>query len=103
MTSAAVAVTLSARRRRPAQATVGFGVIAVVFIYTTVANIFERPEGIRIAAFFILGIIVISLLSRDPALLRTPRHPRPPGPAGTGIPVAADDGPIGSSPTNRCG
>ena len=41
-----------------------FGVIAVVFIYTTVANIFERPEGIRIAAFFILGIIVISLLSR---------------------------------------
>ena len=35
-----------------------------MFIYTTVANIFERPEGIRIAAFFILGIIVISLLSR---------------------------------------
>jgi hypothetical protein len=35
-----------------------------VFIYTTIANIFERPEGIRIAAVFILGIIVISLLSR---------------------------------------
>ena len=64
MTSAAVAVTLSARRRRQRRRTVGFGVIAVVFIYTTVANIFERPEGIRIASFFILGIIVISLLSR---------------------------------------
>jgi hypothetical protein len=64
MTSAAVAVTLSARRRVQRKRTVGFGVIAVVFIYTTVANIFERPEGIRIASVFILGIIVISLLSR---------------------------------------
>ena len=64
MTSAAVAVTLSARRRRQPQRTVGFGAIAVVFTYTTVANIFERPEGIRIAGVFILGIIAISLLSR---------------------------------------
>lgn len=64
MTSAAVAVTLSARRRRQHKRTAGFGVIAVVFIYTTVANIIERPEGIRIASVFILGIIVISLLSR---------------------------------------
>ncbi|WP_018775951.1 amino acid transporter [Arthrobacter sp. 131MFCol6.1] len=64
MTSAAIAVTLSARSRRQRKRSIGFGIIAVVFIYTTVANIFERPEGIRIAAFFILGIIVISLLSR---------------------------------------
>ncbi|MBT2539079.1 amino acid transporter [Arthrobacter sp. ISL-69] len=64
MTSAAVAVTLSARRRQQGKRTFGFGIIAVVFIYTTVANIFERPEGIRIAGFFIAGIIVISLLSR---------------------------------------
>jgi hypothetical protein len=64
MTSAAVAVTLSARRGRQRKRTVGFGVIAVVFIYTTIANIFERPEGIRIAAVFIAGIIIISLLSR---------------------------------------
>lgn len=64
MTSAAVAVTLSARRSGQRKRTVGFGVIAVVFIYTTIANIFERPEGIRIAAIFILGIMVISLLSR---------------------------------------
>jgi hypothetical protein len=64
MTSAAVAVTLSARRRQQRGRTIGFGAIAIVFIYTTVANIFERPEGLRIASFFILGIIVISLLSR---------------------------------------
>ena len=36
----------------------------MVFIYTTVANIFERPEGIRIAGVLHRGIIVISLLSR---------------------------------------
>lgn len=64
MTSAAVAVALSARRRRQLKRTIGFGLIALVFIYTTVANVIERPEGIRIAAFFIAGIIVISLLSR---------------------------------------
>ncbi|CAH0126934.1 hypothetical protein SRABI83_00110 [Arthrobacter sp. Bi83] len=64
MTSASVAVTLSARRRKQPKRTVGFGIISVVFIYTTIANIFERPEGIRIAAVFILSIIVISLLSR---------------------------------------
>jgi hypothetical protein len=64
MTSAAVAVTLSARRRKERNSTIGFGVISLVFLYTTVANIFERPEGIRIAAVFILGIIVVSLLSR---------------------------------------
>lgn len=64
MTSAAVAVTLSARRRKQRKRTVGFSMIAVVFTYTTIANIFERPEGIRIAGIFILGIIVISLLSR---------------------------------------
>ncbi|MBT1004108.1 amino acid transporter [Paenarthrobacter sp. DKR-5] len=64
MTSAAVAVTLSARRRRQSGRTLGFGAIALVFVYTTIANIIERPEGIRIAAIFIVGIILISFLSR---------------------------------------
>jgi hypothetical protein len=64
MTSAAVAATLSARRKKQHMGTAGFGTISAVFAYTTVANILERPEGIRIAAVFILGIILISLLSR---------------------------------------
>jgi hypothetical protein len=64
MTSAAVAVALSARRRQQRKRTFGFGLIALVVIYTTIVNMVERPEGIRIAGFFIVGIIVISLLSR---------------------------------------
>lgn len=64
MSSAAFAVALSARRRRSKQGTLAFGLITLVFLYTTVVNIIERPEGIRIAAFFIGAIIVTSLVSR---------------------------------------
>ncbi|MDQ1570979.1 MAG: hypothetical protein QOF79_1653 [Actinomycetota bacterium] len=64
MTSAAVAVTLSARRRKQRVQTIAFAVISVVFIYTTIVNIIERPDGVRIAALFILGILVVSILSR---------------------------------------
>ena len=64
ITSASVAVTLSARRRRQPRRTIAFGVIAVVFAYTLVVNVIERPEGVRIAALFILGILVVSVLSR---------------------------------------
>jgi hypothetical protein len=64
MSSAALAVTLAARRRHSQKGTVLFGVITLVFIYTTIVNIFERPEGIRIAAFFIGAIITTSLVSR---------------------------------------
>lgn len=64
ITSAAVAVTLSARRRRQCRATIGFGVVSVVFLFTTLANIIERPDGIKIAGFFIAGIIAVSLFSR---------------------------------------
>jgi hypothetical protein len=35
-----------------------------VFTYTTIANVVERPDGIRIAALFIVGIIVVSFASR---------------------------------------
>ncbi len=102
MTSAAVAVTLSARRQQQRKRTVGFGVIAVLFVYTTVTNIFERPEGIRIAGFFILGIISISLLSR---VLRSfelhATHVRL-DTAGPGVHGAQHwPGPSASSPTNR--
>jgi len=64
MSSAAVAVTLSARRRGERNWTVGFAVITLVFIYTTIVNIIERPEGLKIATFFISAIILTSLISR---------------------------------------
>ncbi|MGH9945311.1 MAG: amino acid transporter, partial [Pyrinomonadaceae bacterium] len=64
MSSAAVAVTLSARRRQEGKATVAFFLIALVFVYTTIVNIIERPEGIKIASFFIGAIVLASLVSR---------------------------------------
>ena len=41
-----------------------FALIALVFIYTTVANIHERPDGIIIASIFIASVLTISLVSR---------------------------------------
>jgi hypothetical protein len=62
MTSAAMAVTLHRRHRRGQ--VLAFGAITLVFIYTTVLNIYERPEGIKIASWFIATIIVTSMVSR---------------------------------------
>jgi hypothetical protein len=64
MLSASIAVTMSARRRGRRNAAIGFGVISVVFLYTTIANIIERPDGVQIASFFIFAIILTSLISR---------------------------------------
>jgi amino acid transporter len=64
ITSAAVAVTLSARRRRHRRLTVAFSAVTVVLVYTTIANIIERPDGVKIASLFIAGIIIFSVLSR---------------------------------------
>ena len=64
MTSAAVAVTLAARREKSRVATWAFAAITLVFAYTTVVNVVERPDGVKIAAFFIAAIILVSLLSR---------------------------------------
>jgi hypothetical protein len=44
-----------------------FTVIAfaiTVFAYTTIANVIERPDGVKIASFFIAAILVTSLISR---------------------------------------
>lgn len=38
--------------------------ITIVFIYTTVAIVVEKPEGIKIATAFILAVVVFSLVSR---------------------------------------
>jgi len=64
ITSAATAVTLSARRRRQRGRVIAFAIITVIFAYTTVANIVERPDGVKIAACFIAGILLVSFISR---------------------------------------
>jgi hypothetical protein len=63
MSSAAIAVSLSARRTRSRWEWAFWG-ISVVFIYTTITNVFERPDGIKIASFFIFTIIAASFVSR---------------------------------------
>ena len=64
MTSAAVAVTISARKRGAMRSMGFYGFIALVFAYTTVTNVVERPDGIRIASLFIVTIVLLSLVSR---------------------------------------
>jgi hypothetical protein len=66
MSSAAIAVTLSAWRKRSESKwpVASFAIIAVIFLYTTVVNIVERPDGVKIATFFIGMIVVTSMLSR---------------------------------------
>jgi hypothetical protein len=61
MTSASCAVALAARGvwHRTAM-----GLVSLIFIYTTLTNIYERPEGLKISCFFILTIIITSLTSR---------------------------------------
>jgi len=62
MSSAALAVAVTAWRQSHRWAV--FIAITVVFGYTTITNVFERPEGIKIASLFILTIVVTSLVSR---------------------------------------
>ncbi|MDV9174091.1 amino acid transporter [Streptomyces sp. W16] len=64
MSSAAIAVTISARRARQRNWTIAFGVVSAVLLYVTVVNVIERPDGVKIGACFIAGIILVSLLSR---------------------------------------
>jgi len=62
MSSASVAVTLSVRDKK--RTWLSYVAITVVFIYTTIVNIVERPDGVKIASWFIVTIIVTSLISR---------------------------------------
>src|SRR5919202_767471 len=56
MTSAAFAVMLSALWGDSSlAATLAFGVVSLIFVYTLMANIIERPDGIKIASFFIVA------------------------------------------------
>ena len=65
MTSAAFAVTLSSIWRHSSlKGTLFFGLVTLIFAYTTVANVIERPDGIKIASLFIAAIVATSLISR---------------------------------------
>jgi hypothetical protein len=61
ITSASCAVAFAARKGLPRFT---FGFLALVFIYTTLVNIHERPEGLKISCIFIFTIIFMSLVSR---------------------------------------
>lgn len=64
MSSGAVAVTLAAWRSPRRKGFLAYLAITLVFIYTAIANMIERPDGLKIAAFFIFAIIAVSMLSR---------------------------------------
>ena len=99
MTSAAVAVTLSVRAHR--RLWLVYGAITVVFLYTTIVNIVERPDGVKIASWFIVTIIVTSLISRvlrsTELRVKSSSRTRPPGSSC----ARPDAGPFGSSPIAR--
>ncbi|KQV24652.1 hypothetical protein [Yonghaparkia sp. Root332] len=64
MVSGAFAVTVSAVRQRQKWPSIGFGALTAIMSFALVDNIVEKPDGIVISAFFIGGIIVVSLVSR---------------------------------------
>ena len=65
MVSGAVAVTISALRRRQRAGHRRVRACSpLVLLYALVENIIEKPDGIAISGLFIAGIIVVSLISR---------------------------------------
>ncbi|MFF5483546.1 amino acid transporter [Streptomyces sp. NPDC012935] len=64
MVSGAFAVTVFVARNRRRVATAGFASLTAVLLYALVANIVDKPDGIAISGFFIIGIIAVSLVSR---------------------------------------
>jgi hypothetical protein len=64
MVSGSVAVTVSAARKGQRGARLAFGILTAVLLYALLANVIEAPDGITISAFFIAGIIAVSLISR---------------------------------------
>lgn len=64
MVSGSIAVTISAFNRGNRRAGAGFSLLSLILLYALAANVIEKPDGLTISAFFILGIIVISLVSR---------------------------------------
>ena len=61
ITSASCAVTIAART---VIARAALGLVSLIFIYTTLVNIYERPEGLKISLIFVFTMIFMSLVSR---------------------------------------
>jgi hypothetical protein len=61
ITSAACAVTLSVRTVRGRLMSL---LVTLIFVYTTLLNIWERPEGLKISCIFIASIMFVSFVSR---------------------------------------
>jgi hypothetical protein len=69
MSSACLAGVIDIWRRRAGRAwyvrlSWPYALIGAVFFYTTAANVIEKPDGIKIASWFILAIVVSSVISR---------------------------------------
>ncbi|MEI5583799.1 MULTISPECIES: amino acid transporter [unclassified Agromyces] len=64
MVSASFAVLVSAIRKRQRAASVGFAALTAILGYALIANEIEKPEGIVISLCFVLGIVVVSVVSR---------------------------------------
>ena len=64
MVSGSIAVTISALRRGQRRAGSAFALLSLILLYALAANVIAKPDGLAISAFFILGIIAISLVSR---------------------------------------
>ncbi len=68
MSGGAIAVTIDDYRKRNGNAwqrlNKGFLLAVFVFLYTTVAIVIEKPDGIKIAGTFVLATLVFSIVSR---------------------------------------
>jgi hypothetical protein len=61
ITSASFAVTIAAHS---VLSRLALGVVSLIFIYTTLVNIYERPEGLKISCIFVFTMVFLSLVSR---------------------------------------
>jgi hypothetical protein len=64
MLSAAIAAALALWREHRRLMSLYCWLVAVIFAYTTIDNVIERPDGIIIASIFIFAIIAIGAISR---------------------------------------
>ena len=64
MLSASIAASLALAHERRWLMSVYCGLVSLMFLYTLVDNVIERPDGLIIASIFIFSIVTISGMSR---------------------------------------